>query len=146
MCPMSKPFDEVLIEEIMTTKVIVLKPGENMSHACQKMRINHIRHLPIVDEYNQLIGLFTDRDLNRAYTPRETDSGWYYSKSELEALNLAHFMTKDPHTLTPKTTLKEAAKVMAFHKYGCIPIIGPSSKAVVGIITYVDMFRYLANS
>ncbi|MFT5208116.1 MAG: CBS domain-containing protein [Candidatus Omnitrophota bacterium] len=143
---MSKPFDEVLIEEIMTTKVIVLKPGENMSDACIKMRTNKIRHLPVVDVDNKLIGLFTDRDLNRAYSPKETESGWYYSKSELETLSLEHFMTKDPHALNPQNTLKDAAKIMAFHKYGCIPIAEAATKKILGIITYVDMFRYLSNS
>lgn len=140
---MLEPLDQIKINKIMTTSVVVLTPADNMNDACQKMRSKNIRHLPVVDHSGQLIGVFTDRDLNRAYSPRETESGWYYSKSELELLSLKHFMTKDPFFLTPDHSLKDAAKAMAFHKYGCIPIVDSDSKKIVGIISYIDILKFL---
>lgn len=140
---MQKDLSLTRISEIMTGDVIVLRPGENMNDACRKMRTHNIRHLPVVDDAGRLKGLFTDRDLNRAYSPRETETGWYYSKSELELLSLRHFMTKEPHCLTPDHTLKDAAKIMASHKYGCIPIAHPESGKLAGILSYIDVLKYL---
>ena len=122
----------------------VLKPGETMADAYEKMHTYQIRHLPVVNEHGELVGIFSATDLNRAYTPRETESGWYYDKEGLNMLHLSHFMTKDPLTLTPENTLKEAAEMMASTKFGCLPIVAPGTRKLVGIISYVDVLKKIA--
>ena len=76
-----------------------------------------------------------------AYTPRETSSGWYYDKEGLNLLKLEHFMTKEPLTLTPENTLKEAAEIMARTKFGCLPIVAAGTRKLVGIVSYVDILK-----
>ena len=134
----------ILIKEFMTPNPFVLAPGETMVNAYEKMHHHQIRHLPVVNESGEVIGIFSATDLNRAYTPRETDSGWYYDKEGLGLLDLRHFMSEDPLTLTPENTLKEAAEVMAGTKFGCLPIVEPGTKRLVGIISYIDVLREIA--
>ena len=134
----------IFIKEFMTKDPVVLGPGETMADAYEKMQNHQIRHLPVVNKEGELVGIFSARDLNRAYTPRETESGWFYDKERLNLLNLDHFMTKDPLILTPENTLKEAAEIMARNKFGCLPIAAPGSRKLVGIISYVDVLREIA--
>ncbi len=134
----------ILIKEFMTKNPYVLGPRDTAADAYEKMHSYGIRHLPVVDEKGDLIGIFSATDLNRAYTPHETESGWYYDKEGLNLLDLRHFMSKDPLTLTPESTLKEAAEIMAQTKFGCLPIVIPGTKKLAGIISYVDVLREIA--
>lgn len=134
----------ILIKEFMTQNPFVLEPGETMVGAYEKMRTHQIRHLPVVNENSEVVGIFSATDLNRAYTPREMESGWFYDKEGLNLLSLNHFMTKDPLTLTPENSLKEAAEIMARTKFGCLPIVATGTRKLVGIISYVDVLRKIA--
>lgn len=131
----------IFIKEFMTKDVVVLGPKETMADAYEKMHTHQVRHLPVVNENGELVGIFSSTDLNRAYTPRQTVSGWYYDKEGLNLLNLAHFMTKDPLALTPEDTLTKAADIMVCTKFGCLPIIASGTRQLVGIISYVDVLR-----
>lgn len=56
----------MLVEEIMKTEVITLSPEETIETALKLLHENHIRHLPIVDENNEVIGIVSDRDVRDA--------------------------------------------------------------------------------
>jgi acetoin utilization protein AcuB len=141
---MEERLHAIFVREFMTKSPLTLEPGDTMADAYERMHDRHIRHLPVVDASGNLIGIFSATDLNRAYTPRETDSGWYYDREGLNLLDLRHFMSKDPLTLTPENTLKEAAELMATTKFGCLPIVAPGTKKLVGIVSYVDVLREIA--
>ena len=134
----------IFIKEFMTRDPFVFGPGDTMSDAYERMHDHQIRHLPVIDENGDLVGVFSATDLNRAYTPHETESGWYYDKEGLNLLSLRHFMSKDPVALTPESTLKEAAEIMARTKFGCLPIVEPGTRKLVGIISTIDVLREIA--
>lgn len=132
---------QILIRNIMTTQVVALKPGDTMADAFDKMKDRLIRHLPVVNTHNEVIGVFTDTDLSRACKPHETDAGWTYNREELNTYSIQHFMTADPFTLTPEDTLRKATEIMARQRFGCIPIVRANSKVLVGIISYIDLLK-----
>ncbi len=134
---------DIPVKEIMITKVISIKEDEPFSHVEEKLRLNKIRHLPVVDSGNKLIGIITQRDLLRAARPRETDDGPYYDPDELDEFILKHYMTPDPAALHADDPISKAVKMMAEFKYGAIPIV-QSDKALVGIVTQIDILKYLA--
>ena len=137
-------FHTILIKDFMTKDPFVLTMGEPMADAYEKMHDHHIRHLPVVDRNGNLVGMFSATDLSHAYKPRETENGWFYDKESLNLLNLEHFMTRDPLTVTPENSLKDAARIMADTKYGCLPVVALGTKKLVGIISYVDILREIA--
>lgn len=57
---------EVLAEEIMTASLITIRQDAPISGALSLMRLNNIRHLPVVDEYGKLCGIISIRDIARA--------------------------------------------------------------------------------
>lgn len=134
---------DVPVKDIMVIKVISVKIDEPFSHVEEKMRLNKIRHLPVVDGGNKLVGIITRHDLLRAMHPHETEEGPVYDPDELDRLILKHFMTPNPSTLHVDDPISKAVKIMAEFKYGAIPIV-QSDKALVGIVTQIDILRYMA--
>lgn len=131
------------LRNIMTTDVITLSHDDNFSAVYEKMNNHKIRHLPVVDDRGQLVGLITERDLFRAHSPRKVEDEFVYDKDELDTLILKHFMTRDPATLTPEHTLLDALGLLVRHKYGCIPIVEKDTKKLAGIISHSDILRVL---
>ena len=56
----------MFIDKSMTRRVITIRPEAGLLEARGKMDENAIRHLPVVDEDNTLIGIITDRDMRSA--------------------------------------------------------------------------------
>ncbi len=131
------------LKEIMVTKVITVTVDEAFSHVEEKLHKNRIRHLPVVNASNKLVGIITERDLYRAVSPRQTEEGYYYDKAQLDSFVLKHFMAPDPLTLQPESTLAEAIEIMATRKFGCIPIVKPD-KTLIGIVTQIDVLKFIS--
>ncbi|HXY54086.1 MAG TPA: CBS domain-containing protein [Nitrospirota bacterium] len=53
---------DVKIKDIMTTDLLVSKPGDDLEYVMAVMTQNNIRHLPIVDQHG-LVGLLSMRDV-----------------------------------------------------------------------------------
>ena len=134
---------DTAIKEIMVKNIITMQINEPFSRVEEKLRKNRIRHLPVVDHKNCLVGIVTQRDLYHAMAPRETESGDYYDKMQLDSLILEHHMTKDPLSLKPENTLAEVIDIMATRKFGCIPIVN-DGKELVGIVTQIDVLKFIA--
>ncbi|MGB5060381.1 MAG: CBS domain-containing protein, partial [Candidatus Promineifilaceae bacterium] len=54
------------IADIMTTQVISVRPQEGMSRCMALMTDKHIRHLPVLDDNEQLIGIISIGDVVKA--------------------------------------------------------------------------------
>jgi CBS domain-containing protein len=59
----SKNIDKIKVQDIMTKKIIVGKPDDDLSYAINVMKEKRIRHLPMVDADNKFIGMISMRDL-----------------------------------------------------------------------------------
>lgn len=55
--------DLVTAKDIMTSKVITVTKQTSQAYAFQLMKSNNIRHLPIIDENQNLINFISHRDL-----------------------------------------------------------------------------------
>ena len=133
--------DKLLIRDVMTASPITLSVNSHFSEVEEHFRRYHIRHIPIVDEHKVLLGIITQRDLYRAYSPRRTLEGdSIYDREELDKLILKYSMTPNPLTLGPDEPVLKAIKIMVSTKYGCIPIVD-SEKHIVGIVTQIDILK-----
>ena len=57
--------DQVLVSDVMTTDIVSGKPNDDLGSAARQMRRHHIRHLPVVDRDDTLLGILSIRDLLR---------------------------------------------------------------------------------
>ncbi len=65
---------EMIVRHLMTKKVTTLNATQSLPLVHELMKLDRIRHLPIVDRDNKLVGLITHRDLLARATepPAET--------------------------------------------------------------------------
>lgn len=57
---------KMIAEQIMKRDVITVSKHDSIETAVRKMKIYHIRHLPVIDGELHVIGIVTDRDIKQA--------------------------------------------------------------------------------
>lgn len=127
------------ISSIMTKEVVTLSLKDSLYSAEKRMKVNHIRHMPVVDG-ERLIGLISLSDLQRlsfidAYSKEGTEDTPVYNM-----LSIRDLMIKDPLTATPKTTILEVSKLLASKEFHSLPVVDDGK--LVGIITTTDLLHY----
>ncbi|MED4203046.1 acetoin utilization AcuB family protein [Neobacillus mesonae] len=125
----------MIVEEIMKTEVVTLHPTDTIADAIRVMETNNIRHIPIINEEDNLVGLVTISRLKEA-TPStfRTNENPNDIKKPLELI-----MEQNVITGHPLDFVEEAAAVFYEHKISAIPII--KDRKLVGIITETDILR-----
>ena len=53
------------VRDIMTTPVVAVGNADNLKVVEEVMEWKHIRHLPVINDDGELVGLLTHRDLLR---------------------------------------------------------------------------------
>lgn len=109
------------INQIMTTDLFTLRAEDSLADAEQLMREHRIRHVPIVDDADTLIGLITQRDL---------------LASESGSNTVADVMRTEIHTVSESDDMRTAALMLQKYKIGSVPVT--SHGKLVGIITDSD--------
>lgn len=122
----------------MKRNVVSLSPQHTVKDALSIMQEKKIRHLPIVSEKTELLGIITDRDLKEVLPSLYSDATdvTVYKKTLFEV------MTKNPITGHPMDFVEEAAVVFYDNQIGCLPIV--SNNKLVGILTETDLlYKYI---
>lgn len=131
------------IVDCMTPFLITLGKYDSLAQAYEKMTVNHIRRIPVVDR-DQLVGIITLGDILR-FKPAEV--GRYLSFNELseklDTIVVELVMARDPIVVNQSDELGYAAELMLENKIGGLPVLD-ASRRLVGLITESDIFRLLA--
>ncbi|MCA0986382.1 acetoin utilization AcuB family protein [Guptibacillus algicola] len=127
----------MIIEEIMNRNVFSLNESQTIADAIKLMREKNIRHLPIVNNDGELVGIVSDRDVKEA-SPSILDAN---PNREVLESSLSSIMKKDVITAHPLDFVEEISNVFYEHRISCIPII--DNRKVIGIVTETDMLHTL---
>ena len=127
------------ISSIMSKDLVTLNLNDSLYSAEKRMKVNHIRHMPVVDG-EELIGLISLSDLQRvsfidAYSKEGTEDTPVYNM-----LSIRDLMIKNPLTASPKTTILEVSKLLASKEFHSLPVVDDGK--LVGIITTTDLLHY----
>lgn len=127
----------MLVEQIMNVEVSTLTKENTIADAVELMSERRIRHIPIIDQEKQLVGLVTDRDIKDA-TPSVFSSD---DNREIMKQPLGSIMTKEVITGHPLDFVEEVSSIFYDSKIGCLPIL--QDQKLVGIITQSDLLHTL---
>ncbi|MDL1968848.1 MAG: CBS domain-containing protein [Deltaproteobacteria bacterium] len=116
------------IHSLMIPKPITITENASVSEAIELMKINSIRHLPVVSENNLLAGLVTLADLKQGLIP-----------SMVAGVTLLDLIIKKPVTVDPDDDIEIAAQLIYRHKIGGMPVV--KNGKLAGIITGTDILR-----
>jgi acetoin utilization protein AcuB len=125
----------MIIEEIMKTEIATLFPTNTIADAMELMELKRIRHIPIVNAENHLVGLVTVAKI------REATPSIFHANEHLEDMKktIDTIMEHDVITGHPLDFVEEVAGLFYEHKISCMPII--NNQKLVGIITETDLLR-----
>ncbi|MGD9503939.1 MAG: CBS and ACT domain-containing protein [Syntrophobacteraceae bacterium] len=135
----------MFIDKSMTRKVIAVHPETSILEARDIMVDRRIRHIPVVDEDNTLLGIVTDRDLRTALpSPLLMDPEANQLRERIARLKIRDIMTKDVVTISPTSTLEDALLLMQKMRVGAFPVVDRQKK-LLGIISTRDLLRAFIN-
>ncbi len=116
------------IHSLMISDPITITKNASVSDAIELMKINSIRHLPVVAKKNMLAGLVTLAEMKQGLIP-----------SMVAGVTLSDLIIKNPITVDPDNDIEIAAQLIYKHKIGGIPVV--KNGKLVGIITGTDILR-----
>ncbi|WP_088103843.1 acetoin utilization AcuB family protein [Halalkalibacter urbisdiaboli] len=127
----------MIIDEIMKKKVITLTPDATIEQAMQTLSTHSIRHIPIVDEQKNIVGIISDRDI------RDVSPSILHSDEHLEDLQkeISTIMKRNVITAHPLDFVEEVSRLFYEHHIGCLPIA--EDNKIVGIVTETDLLHTL---
>ncbi len=129
----------MLVSRAMSRNVVTTTPDTPVAEAQSVMRRDKIHHLPVVETSGKLVGIVTEKDLIYASPSPATSLSMYEINYLLAKLRVSKVMTHEVITVTGDTPLEQAARVMADHDIGCLPVVADGKP--VGIVTESDIFR-----
>ncbi len=133
------------VEQHMRAKVFTVGPRDTVQAVIALMREKHLRHVPVVVG-DTLIGIISDRDARRACGIERIEDQQAEETGELYIgpTGVSSVLSSQVRTITPKTTLLDAASDMASHHIGALPVV--RDERLVGIITDTDIVRFVGKS
>lgn len=132
---------ELLAKDLMTDSVISVREDENLENIYDFMSEHKIRHIPVVDAEEEVVGIISDRDLLQwvLYSDQALPIG--ERQELLRTMQAREIMSKSVETVTPETTAAEAGRLMMENKFSCLPIV--EGNTLVGILTETDFVNHL---
>lgn len=116
------------ISDLMIPDPITISEKASITDALELMKLNSIRHLPVVSPMKLLRGFVTLADLKQGLIP-----------SMVGDVSLTDLMIKDPIQVSPDDDIEIAAQLIYKHKISGMPVV--KNRRLVGIITESDILR-----
>ncbi|QWQ27390.1 acetoin utilization AcuB family protein [Bacillus sp. JNUCC-22] len=125
----------MIAEQIMKRDVITVSKHDSIETAVRKMKVYHIRHLPVIDDELHVIGIVTDRDIKQA------------GPGSFEQKERGAFLTNKVETIMKRNVIcahpldfvEEISASFYEHGIGCLPIT--VNHKLTGILTKTDVLR-----
>lgn len=127
------------VKDVMTTDLVTLKDTDSVSRGRQIMGNKHVRHVPILNEAGEFVGLLTQRDVLAATVSVLADVDQQTIEDMESSIPIREIMTTAMTVVHEDTLLREAAKYLLELKVGCLPVL--SNAQLVGILTEADFIK-----
>jgi len=131
----------MLVANRMTLHPVTVSPHNSVANAMTIMRERKIRRLPVIDSSGHLVGIVSDDDIFKASPSPATTLAKWEMPELLDKLTIDKIMVTNVVSIPEDTPLEDAARIMADHKIGGLPVMRGSE--LVGIITESDLFKVL---
>jgi CBS domain-containing protein len=100
------------VADLMVMDVLTVEPSDSIGEAAEKMVAANVGAV-VVTDFGRIVGIVTERDLLRAVAQR----------ARAAEARCRQWMTPDPVTVEPDTTVEEAAEIMFEHNFRHLPVV-----------------------
>jgi CBS domain-containing protein len=116
------------VRDTMSNVVLTAGAGTTIAAAASLMSQRGVGSALVMED-DQLIGIFTERDIVRALS----------QDASAAEQQIAHWMTRDPQTIAPGADVDEALRMMAAAHFRHLPVV--DGGRVVGMLSMRDVLR-----
>ena len=132
---------KLLAKDIMSSKLVTVGMNDSLQKAFQLMEEHHFRHLPVIDERGEFLGILSDRDFQRALkTHKQGIEIECEVDSTLKALDL---MSWPALVMSDEVCVSEIAQKMLESKISAVLVSSGGVGRVRGLVTTDDLLRLL---
>lgn len=132
---------QVPVSTIMTKNIIKLTISDDLTKAETLFKHYKIRHIPVVSGAT-IIGMLSYTDLLRiSFADAIDDDEEVVDTTVYNMFTVEQVMAKKLITISPETTIKEAAEILASKEFHALPVC--EDGLLVGIVTTTDLIKYL---
>jgi CBS domain-containing protein len=110
------------LRDIMTEDVLSVAPEDTLGEVATKMVERSVGSV-VVSDFGRIVGVLTERDIMRAVAARTHSSD----------ARVREWMTEDPITVPPETTLDEASQLMLDKNFRHLPVV--EGGRIVGVVS-----------
>jgi CBS domain-containing protein len=147
------------IREIMDANPVIVAPEASVQEVVAALREHQLPGLPVVDSDGRVVGMVTEADLvlpdddGDLHIPHYVNlfGGTVFLESlhrfegrlrKAFAANAADMMTRDPDTVDPGTSVRDAARLIHATGHNRLPVV--EDGRLVGVVTRLDVLGALA--
>ena len=135
----------MFVSRSMTRRVVTIGPEASIFEVQELMAQNRIRHIPVVEEGDKLVGIVSDRDLRSALPFRYLKEGVSAEEKErLQRQRVKDIMTREVFTISPAYTIQDALLMIQNSKVGALPVVDEEGR-LRGILSVRDLLRAFIN-
>jgi CBS domain-containing protein len=118
----------MIARDIMTRRVITIRPDASAQEAAQLLDHHRISGLPVVDDQSRIIGIITEADI--------------ISKVDREGLSVGDIMSCEVIAVDEETPVNEIAALLMERRIKRAPVV--SEGKLVGIVSRGDVVHAVA--
>ena len=101
------------VADVMVKDVLTVEPTSSIGEAAEKMNTAKVGAVVVVEDFVRIVGIITEHDLLRAVAQR----------ARAAEARVRQWMTPDPLTIEPETSIEDAAKIMFENNFRHLPVV-----------------------
>ena len=135
------------ISHIMTEDLVTVKPNTIMTGIDKIFKENTFRHLPVLDDNQNAIGIISKSDYNTLLNHFTLKKAAEYERANqryFRALLAKEVMTKDPISFNQETPIIDVIHLFLKNKISSV-IITNDQGTCIGICTPIDILKWISD-
>ena len=129
------------VKDVMHSEVTSAPLGTPVQDAFEIMRDGGFRHLPILDEFGQVAGILSDRDLRSVGAVYKDDATGTEDFLVTEDTTVDKIMSAKPFSVSPDDSVSFAIDIIRGKRIGCLVV--SQGGEMVGVLSYMDLLDAL---
>jgi acetoin utilization protein AcuB len=135
----------IAVSDIMTRAPLSITARTTVGQAWEVLQSLDVRHLPVINEDRELVGIVSDRDFGATPYPSLPMTEMLGPRDVPLDQPVTRIMSSDVISVDQDSDVEEVIDLMLEHKIGAVPVVTPEQH-VVGIVSYLDVLRAMTPS
>jgi len=117
------------VQDAINTSIPALQTTDTVEDALGLLMEHHIRHLPVVNDEDQLVGVISEEQMMSANGPDDA---------------VGRLLSARPVSVRPRAHIFDAARTMLEHGLSTVPVTPPDDTQYLGLLRRHDIFDEFA--